>query len=118
MALTFPLTVARTRLGELVSRARFGQEPVILTEHGREVAAIISVEELADLRSAAAAADLRTAQAIASDGDPGVPHEQLMAALDALDATDDASSPAEATRLLTPHAELLALLREDGAEQQ
>lgn len=32
----------------MASRPRFGRERVILTEHGTPVAAIISVEELAD----------------------------------------------------------------------
>jgi antitoxin YefM len=53
-----PLTSARSRLGELVNRARFGRERVILTEHGTPVAALISVEELAELQARADAADI------------------------------------------------------------
>jgi prevent-host-death family protein len=48
MAEVFPLTAARSRLGELVNRARFGRERVILTEYGTPVAALISVDELAE----------------------------------------------------------------------
>jgi prevent-host-death family protein len=107
MATTFTLTAARTKLGELVNRAVYGQEPVIITEHGREVAAIISVEELTALRAAADAADLRLAQRVAGSGDPGVSHEAVMAAMDALDAADQAA-PADAQRILAPHADLLA----------
>lgn len=39
-------------MGELVNRARFGRERVILTEHGTPLAAIISVEELTELQAA------------------------------------------------------------------
>lgn len=106
MAMTFTLTAARSKLGELINRAVYGQEPVIITEHGREVAAIISVEELAALRAAADAAELRMAQRVAASGDPGVPHHLVMAAMDALDAADHAS-PDEARRILAPHADLL-----------
>ena len=80
-------------------------EPVIITEHGREVAAIISVEELAGLRAAADAADLRLAQRVAASDDPGVPHDAVMAAMDALDAADHVT-PDEAGRILAPHVDL------------
>jgi prevent-host-death family protein len=106
MAMTFTLTTARSRLGELVNRAVYGQEPVIITEHGREVAAIISMDELAALRAASDAADLRLARRVAASSDPGVPHAAVMAAMDALDAADQAS-PAETQRILAPHADLL-----------
>jgi prevent-host-death family protein len=106
MAMTFSLTTARSRLGELVNRAVYGQEPVIITEHGREVAAIISMEELTALRAATDAADLRLAQRVAASHDPGVPHDAVMAAMDALDAADHAT-PDEAERILAPHADLL-----------
>jgi prevent-host-death family protein len=106
MAITFSLTTARSRLGELVNRAVYGQEPVIITEHGREVAAIISMEELAALRAATDAADLRLAQRVAASRDPGVPHDAVMAAMDALDAADHAT-PDEAERILASHVDLL-----------
>jgi prevent-host-death family protein len=106
MSMTFTLTAARSKLGELINRAVYGQEPVIITEHGREVAAIISVEELAALQATADAADLRLARRVAASDDPGVPHGAVMAAVDALDAADHAD-PDEARRILAPHADLL-----------
>jgi len=107
MAMTFTLTAARSKLGELINRAVYGQEPIIITEHGREVAAIISVEELAALRAISDAADLRMAQRVAASDDPGVPHSAVMAAMDALDAADQADSD-EARRILARHADLLS----------
>jgi len=105
---TFTLTAARSRLGELVNRAVFGREPVILTEHGRQVAAIISVEELAGLQAAADAAELVLARRIVAAGGERIPHGDVLAAMDALDAADAATTPEEASRLLAPHAAVLA----------
>jgi antitoxin (DNA-binding transcriptional repressor) of toxin-antitoxin stability system len=74
---------------------------VILTEHGKPVAAIISVEELAELQAAADAADVAAAAMVTAAGHEGIPHEQVMAAPAALDAADQAASPAEAEAILT-----------------
>jgi prevent-host-death family protein len=108
MADAYTLTNARSRFGELVNRARFGHERVILTEHGKPVAAIISVDELAELQAAANAADVAAAAEVKAIGAVGIPHEQVMAALDALDAADQAASPERAASILAPHAGVLA----------
>jgi len=107
MWLTYTLTNARSRCGELVNRARFGRERIVLTEHGKPVAAIISVEELAELQAAADAADLAAAATVRSSGHPGLAHEQVMAAIDALDAADQAGTPALAAAILAPHSPVL-----------
>jgi prevent-host-death family protein len=107
MADAYTLTNARSRFGELVNRARFRRERIVLTEHGKPVAAIISVEELAELQAAVDAADLAAAAAIRSAGHPGLPHEQVMAALDALDAADQANTPDQAAAILEPHSVVL-----------
>ncbi|MHB1474604.1 MAG: type II toxin-antitoxin system Phd/YefM family antitoxin [Dermatophilaceae bacterium] len=104
----YTLTNARSRLGELVNRARFGRERVILTEHGTPVAAIISVEELAELQAAVDAADIAAAAAVKATGESGIPHENVLAVLDALDAADLAGSAEQAEAILAPHAGVLA----------
>jgi prevent-host-death family protein len=109
MADVFPLTSARARLGELVNRARFGRERVVISEHGTPVAAIISVEELAELQAAADAADVAAATAILGRGEPGVPHAEFMAAMDALVTAEHAGRADQARDLLSPHADVLAL---------
>jgi prevent-host-death family protein len=103
----YTLTNARSRFGELVNRARFGRERIVLTEHGKPVAAIISVEELAELQAAVDAADVAAAQAVLATNHPGFSHEQVMAALDALDAADQAESPDQAGAILAPHTAVL-----------
>jgi len=115
MADAYTLTNARSRFGELVNRARFGRERIILTEHGTPVAAIISVEELAELQAAVDAADIAVAAEVKANAQVGIPHEQVMAALDALDAADQADSAAQAEVILAPHAPLLA--RADAEER-
>ena len=108
MADAYTLTTARSRFGELVNRARFGRERVILTEHGTPVAAIISVEELAEFQAAVDAADMAAVTAVKATGEVAIPHEQAMAVLDALDAADLADSAEQAEAILAPHARVLA----------
>jgi prevent-host-death family protein len=111
----YTLTNARSRFGELVNRARFGRERIVLTEHGKPVAAIISVEELAELQAAVDTADLAAAAAVRSAGLTGLGHEQVMAALDALDAADQAATPEQAEAILASHSIVLQAAAE--AEQ-
>jgi prevent-host-death family protein len=82
-----PLAEARSRLGELVSQARHGHEPVTLTDHGEPVAAIIGTEELAELRQAAAAAAyLADKEGMRARGVVVTCDEDLEAALDRYEA--------------------------------
>jgi prevent-host-death family protein len=83
---SYPLTQASPGLGELVSRARHDHERVFLTEHGQPVAAIVSIEDLAELERTQDAADLAECQAIKSRSVSGVPHDEFMAMLEAEDA--------------------------------
>ena len=108
MADAYTLTNARSRFGELVNRARFGRERIILTEHGTPVAAIISVEELAELQAAVDVADIAAAAEVKASAQAGIPHEEVMAALDALDAADQADSATKAEVILAPHSSVLA----------
>jgi prevent-host-death family protein len=101
MSETYPLTQARTKLGELVSRARFTHERVVLTDHGKPVAAIISMAELDELQRAQEASDIAEAQAIVAQGGPKIPNRQVAALLEVDDAT---------------YADLIAALRERGGD--
>jgi prevent-host-death family protein len=73
MALTFPLPEARHHLDELVARAQHDHERIVLTEHG-------------ELQRAQDLADIALCQAIAVKNEPGLSHEEFMAALDAEDS--------------------------------
>lgn len=110
MAEPYPLTHARSRLGELVKRAHYGRERVIITEHGDPVAALISIDDLAELQAAADTVDIAMAARIMAEGKPAILHHEVEAALDALDAADQLAS-ADAESIVQPH---LAFLRRVG----
>lgn len=60
----FPVSVARSRLDEIVDDARASHEPVFLTRRGRRVAAVIDAGDLERLsRAAEDLADIEAADA-------------------------------------------------------
>jgi prevent-host-death family protein len=81
--MAYPMTAAAVRLGELAAEARDTHQPVTIGEQGRPVAAIIGIEDLADLQDGAALAVHLTDKAA---GRGGVPFGDLDAALDKIDA--------------------------------
>ena len=58
MALEFSLPQARHHLDELVARAHQDHERIVLTEHGKPAAVLISVAELDELQYAQDLADI------------------------------------------------------------
>ena len=85
MVPTFPVPQAGGRLGELVDRARRGHERVVLTDEGEPAAVLISVDELDELQRTQDAADIALCEAIKARTEPGLSHDEFMAALDAED---------------------------------
>ena len=73
------ISEARDRLGELVSKAEHGYERIVLTRHGRAVAAVISIEDLRELEAVEDEADLAAARDALASGEPRVPHREVMA---------------------------------------
>ena len=82
-AMTYPLTAAQANLAELVAKARRSHRPVTISEHGKPVAALINVDDLADLEDRAA---LAAHLADKAAGRSGIRLEKLDAALDRIDA--------------------------------
>jgi len=80
--MAYPLTAAQTHLGELVAEARQSHHPVTISEHGKPVAALIGIDDLADLEDRAALA-AHLADKAADRG--GVGLDELDAALDQID---------------------------------
>lgn len=75
-----PVTEARKDLAELVNRVAYQGERVVLTRHGKAMAAIVSAEDLELLeRLLAERIDLTQAgpQAPAPEGDPARPAQPL-----------------------------------------
>ena len=81
--MAYPLTAAQTRLGELVAKARRSHRPVTISEDGKPVAALINIDDLADLEDLAALAAHLVSKAA---GQSGVSLDGLDAALDRIDA--------------------------------
>jgi prevent-host-death family protein len=81
--MAYPLTTAQRHLGELVAEARQSHRPVTISQDGKTVAALINIDDLADLEDRAALAAHLTDKA-ADRG--GVTLDELDAALDRIDA--------------------------------
>ena len=82
-SMAYPLTSAQIHLGELVAEARESHRPVTISEHGKPVAALISIDDLADLEDRAA---LAAHLADKAAGRGGISLDGLDAALDRIDA--------------------------------
>ena len=80
---SYPLTAAQANLAELVAEVRRSRHPVTISEHGRPVAVLINVDDLADLEDRAA---LAAHLADKATGRGGIGLEELDAALDRIDA--------------------------------
>jgi prevent-host-death family protein len=81
--MSYPLTAAQANLAELVAEAQRSHRPVTISEHGRPVAVLINVDDLADLEDRAA---LAAHLADKAAGRGGIGLEELDAALDRIDA--------------------------------
>lgn len=60
---TMSVAEAKNRFSDVLRRAEYGGERVIVQRHGKPVAAIVSTEDLRRLEAAEEAADLRDAEA-------------------------------------------------------
>ncbi|HMG61863.1 MAG TPA: type II toxin-antitoxin system prevent-host-death family antitoxin [Streptosporangiaceae bacterium] len=81
--MAYPLPAAQAHLGDLVAEARHSHRPVTISEHGQPVAALINIDDLADLQDRAALA-AHLADKAARRG--GTILTDLDAALDRIDA--------------------------------
>lgn len=81
--MVYSLVTAQARLGQLVAQVQQSRSPVTIGDDGRPVAALISVEELADLEDRAALAEYQADRAAGRNR--GVLLENLDDALDQID---------------------------------
>ena len=78
----FAISTAREQLADLVNRAAYAKERVGLTRHGRRVAAIVSIEDLALLERIEDKLDLDAARvALAENEDEPEGWEDVRTAL-------------------------------------
>jgi prevent-host-death family protein len=81
--MAYPLAAAQAHLGDLVAEARLSHRPVTISENGEPVAALINIDDLADLEDRAALAAHLTDKVAGRDG---ISLDELDAALDRIDA--------------------------------
>ncbi len=81
--MAYPLPAAQTHLSELVAEVRQSHRPVAISEGGKPVAALINIDDLADLEDQAA---LGAHLADKAAGRDGISLDDLDAALDRIDA--------------------------------
>lgn len=75
------MPAAQAHLGELVAEARQSHRPVTISEHGKPVAAVINIDDLADLEDRAALAAHLADKAAGR----GIDLDELDVALDRID---------------------------------
>jgi prevent-host-death family protein len=80
--MAYPLSTAQTDLGELVAEARRNHRPVTISEGGKLVAAVVNIEDLAEVEDRAALAAHITDKLLGA----GIRLDELDAALDRIDA--------------------------------
>jgi prevent-host-death family protein len=80
--MAYPLAAAQKHLAELVAEARHSHRPVTISKDGSPVAALINIDDLADLEDRAALAAHLADKAAGRDG---TTLDDLDAALDRID---------------------------------
>jgi prevent-host-death family protein len=81
--MAYPLAAAQARLGELVAEARQSHRPVTISEDGKPVAAVINIDDLAELEDRAA---LAAHLADKAAGRNAISIDELDGALDRIDS--------------------------------
>ena len=75
------VTAARDDLAEMVRRVEVSRERVVLTRHGRDVAALVSAEDLELLELLEDRADLEAVREALAESSDRVPYAKLRADL-------------------------------------
>lgn len=72
---------ARERFSEILNEVAFGHERLVLQRHGKDVAAVISAEDLKRFEELEDRADLRDMEDVLAKGETPVPWKQAKAQL-------------------------------------
>ena len=76
-----PASQARERFSEILNEVAFGHERLVLQRHGKDVAAVISAEDLKRFEELEDRADLRDMEEVLAKGQKPVPWKQAKAQL-------------------------------------
>jgi prevent-host-death family protein len=88
---TYTMTEANKKTAEMVNEARYGHRPVLITDHGKPAAAVISPELLARYEALEAAADKAVIDEIRARGPQWVPADEANRRMDEILAEAEAA---------------------------
>jgi prevent-host-death family protein len=91
---TYTMTEANKKTAEMVNEARYGHQPVLITDHGKPAAALISPGMLARYQALEDAADLAVIEEIKARGPVWVGNEDAQRMMDEIEAEADAADQA------------------------
>lgn len=94
MAKTYTMTAASKRTAEMINEARYGHRAVMITDHGKPAAAVISPETLAHYQALEDAADMAEIEAIRASGSGWISHEDAERMMDEMEAEAEAADQA------------------------
>jgi prevent-host-death family protein len=87
---TYTMTQATKRTAEIVNEARYTNQPVLITDHGKPAAALISPSLLAHYQALEDAADLAVIEEIKAAGGPNwVSNDDAQHLMDEIEAEHD-----------------------------
>jgi prevent-host-death family protein len=93
---TYTLTEADKKTAEMVNHARYGNEPVLITDRGRPAAAVISAAMLARFEELEADADRAEIEKIKARGGPNwIPGAAANEMMEAIIAEAEAGADAQ-----------------------
>ena len=77
MTTTISTASARKNFAEIVNQVAYGKEPVILTRRGKEVVALVSIEELELLKQIENHFDIEDAKKALAEAGENLPAEEV-----------------------------------------
>lgn len=77
MSITISTAEARKKFADIVNQVVYNKEPVVLTRRGKEIAAIVSIEELELLRQIEDHIDVADAQKTLSEAGDNIPAQEV-----------------------------------------
>lgn len=84
---TYTMTQATKQTAEMVNEARYTNQPVLITDHGKPAAVVISPSLLAHYQALEDAADLARIEEIKAGGGPNwVPNDEAQRLMDEIEA--------------------------------
>lgn len=76
MTTTITTADARKNLADIVNKVAYGQDPIILTRRGEEIAALVSIQELKLLQQIEDVIDIEDAKRILSEAGKNIPADE------------------------------------------